>query len=128
LRHFNIKIHPPNAPLIKEVIWTPPNNCWVKCNTDGASITNHLQSSCGGIFRNYSADGLGCFVVNLSSGSTLMAQFCAAMIAIEVAFDKGWRKLWLETDSMIVMLAFSSSFLVPWSIRNRWANCLFKTR
>jgi len=26
------------------------------------------------------------------------------------------------------MLAFSSCCLVPWSIRNKWSNCLFKTR
>jgi len=61
LKYFNIKIHTPNAPLIKEVIWTPPHNCWVKCNTDGASITNNLQSSCGGIFRDANADGFGLF-------------------------------------------------------------------
>jgi len=93
LKYFNIKIHPPNAPLIKEVIWTPPNNCWVKCNPDGASITNNLQSSCGGIFRDANADGLGCFAVNLGPGSAIIAEFCVAMIAIEVAFEKGWRKL-----------------------------------
>lgn len=57
-----------------------------------------------------------------------MAEFIAAMTAIETAFDKNWRNLWLETDSKIVMMAFSSSFLVPWCIRNRWANCLFRTR
>jgi len=71
---------------------------------------------------------LGCFAVNLGPSSAIIAEFCAAMIAIEVAFEKGWRKLWLETDSRIVMLTFSSSFLVLWCIRNRWANCLFKTR
>jgi ribonuclease HI len=128
LKHFNIKVHPPNAPTIKEVLWSPPPFSWIKCNTDGSSISNQMQSSCGGIFRNNMADCLGCFATNLGQGSALMAEFIAAMTAIETAFDKSWRNLWLETDSKVVMLAFSSSFLVPWRIRNRWANCLLKTR
>jgi len=43
---------------------------------------------------------MGCFAKNL------VAEFSAAMIAIEVAHEKGWRNFWLETDSKIVMLAF----------------------
>jgi len=128
LKHFNIKVHPPDAPLIKEVIWSPPNNNWIKCNTDGASIANQMQSACGGIFRNSNSDCLGCFASNLGPGSAILAEFCAAMTAIEIADEKGWRNFWLETDSKIVMLAFSSSFVVPWCIRNKWANCLYKTR
>lgn len=54
--------------------------------------------------------------------------FCEAMTAIDIAVEKGWRNLWLEVDSKVVMLAFSSSFVVPWCISNRWANCLYKTR
>jgi ribonuclease HI len=128
LKHFNIKVHPPNAPTIKEVLWSPPPFSRIKYNTDGSSISNQMQSSCGGIFRNNMADCLGCFATNQGQGSTLMAEFIAAMTAIETAFDKSWRNLWLETDSKVVMLAFSSSFLVPWCIQNRWANCLLKTR
>jgi len=46
------------------------------------------------------------------------------MVAIEVAYHKGWHSLWLKTDSMLVYLAFKSSITVPWSLRNRWDNCL----
>lgn len=63
---------------------------------------------------------LGLLCINLGHGSTIMAEFCRAMIAIEVATNKGWRNFWLEIDSKIVMLALSSSFLVPWCIRNKW--------
>jgi hypothetical protein len=45
LKKFNVTIHPPKAPDIKEVIWHPPISLWVKCNTDGDS--NNLTSSCG---------------------------------------------------------------------------------
>src|ERR1044072_6585490 len=36
--------------------------------------------------------------------------------------------LWLETDSQLVTLAFTSSLMVPWSLRNRWLNCLVSIR
>jgi len=71
---------------------------------------------------------LGCFAVNLGHGSAIMAEFIAAMTAIEIVYDKCWGNFWLQTDSKVVMLAFSSSFTVPWSITNRWANCLYRTR
>lgn len=47
------------------------------------------------------------------------------MVAIEIADVKNWINLWLETNSMLVFLAFKSSKIVPWSLRNRWDNCLF---
>lgn len=46
------------------------------------------------------------------------------MIAIEVAHKKGWHKIWLECDSMLVVMAFNSPNLVPWQLRNIWRNCL----
>lgn len=41
-----------------------------------------------------------------------------------MAHLNNWSNLWLETDSMLVFLAFKSSKIVPWSLRNRWDNCL----
>lgn len=40
------------------------------------------------------------------------------MLAIEFARDKGWRRIWLESDSLAVVHAFSPPFKVPWKIRN----------
>jgi len=40
LKKFNITIHHPKAPQIKEVIWHPPVHFWLKCNIDGASKGN----------------------------------------------------------------------------------------
>ncbi|MCI76711.1 ribonuclease H protein, partial [Trifolium medium] len=38
LKAFNIKINPPKAPDIIEVLWQPPILHWFKCNTDGAAL------------------------------------------------------------------------------------------
>jgi len=96
-----------------------------KCNMDGASHSNLGIVSCGGIYRNANAYFLGAFAINLRVTSALNWELIAAMLAIEIANLKNWRNLWLETDSMLVYLAFKSSKIVPWSLRNRWDNCLF---
>jgi len=46
---------------------------------------------------------------NLRLGSSLFG----VMQAIEIAHRNGWHNLWLETDSMLVLLAFRSVSLVP---------------
>lgn len=124
LKHFDVKINPPKPHLIKEVLWTPPFFNWVKCNTDGAASGAHGNAACGGIFRDANADFLGAFAVHLGKGSALNAELIGAMVAIEVAHLNNWHNLWLETDSKLVYLAFKSSKIVPWSLRNRWDNCL----
>jgi ribonuclease HI len=49
-------------------------------------------------------------------------ELVAAVLAIEIAAQKGWTNLWLETDSMLI--AFQAAKVVPWSLRNRWDDCL----
>jgi hypothetical protein len=34
LKQFKVSINHPKAPSIVEVIWSPPLDGWVKCNTD----------------------------------------------------------------------------------------------
>ena len=124
MKHFRVNLKPPKPQSIKEVIWSPPVLNWVKCNTDGASIGNPGISACGGLFRNANSEFLGAFAINIGLSSALLAELIGAMVAIEVAYHKGWHSIWLETDSMLVFQAFKSSKIIPWSLKNRWDNCL----
>ncbi|KAK2443569.1 hypothetical protein QL285_014658 [Trifolium repens] len=124
LQKFHVKFKFGNAPRIKEVIWQPPIFNWIKCNCDGASLENTGFSACGGIFRNADSSFFGAYALNIGVSTSLKAELIGAMIAIETATNKGWSNLWLESDSMLVVLAFSSARIVPWSLRNRWDNCL----
>jgi ribonuclease HI len=103
---LNITIHPPLPPVIKEVIWHPPLEHWVKCNTDGAA--NNLTSSCAGIFRNHKAEFLCGFAENIGLKSAFMAELCGA---IELAHNRNLTNLWLESSSSLVVQAFSFVFL-----------------
>ncbi|CAJ2638119.1 unnamed protein product [Trifolium pratense] len=50
------------------------------------------------------------------------------MRAIEIAFEKNWLNIWLETDSSLVVAAFNNPTKpVAWPLRNRWQNVLFMT-
>jgi hypothetical protein len=119
LRAFSVKMNFGNAPIIKEVLWQPPIMHWLKCNIDGAYNGNPGLAACGGIFRDSDANFVEAFAFNLGVVNSLVAELQGAMIAIEIAAQKGWNNLWLETDSVLVTLAFKSSKIVPWQLRNR---------
>lgn len=77
----------------------PPHCDWIKCNTHGTSKGNPALSASGGIFCGYNAAALGCFAVNVGITYSLHVELIGAMKAIVIAYNKGWRKLWLESDS-----------------------------
>jgi len=87
-----------------------------------------LNASVGGIFRDREGVCIGCFAQNLGNVNAYHAELVAAMLALEIAQRKGFNHLWLETDSQLVSLGFKSHALVPWSIRNRWENCISSSR
>jgi ribonuclease HI len=124
LKAFNVRFSNTPPHVIKEVLWQPPVFNWVKCNSDGASLGNPGPSSCGGLFRNSKGEFLGAFAYNLGISNSLSAELNGAMYAVELAHHYGWKSLWLETDSVLVVNAFKSSKIIPWHLKNRWDNCL----
>ena len=113
MKKFNVNIHPPNAPKIIEVIWHPPINNSIKCNSDGSS--NSLTSSRGGIFRNSNVDFLLGFAENVGPENAFFAEIYGAMRAIDIAYQNNWRNLWFELDSALVVNAFKTFLLSPGS-------------
>jgi ribonuclease HI len=128
LKNFNVTTHQPRPPLVKEVIWSPPQFNWIKCNIDGASNGNPGNSSCGGIFRKHYVFFLSCFAEPLGISTSFHAEICGALRAIEIAFHNNWSDIWLETDSSLLVLAFNKPTLVPWQLRNRWLNMQVKLK
>ena len=128
LKACKVKIRPPRAPTIKEVIWIPPLTTWIKVNTDGAATKNPCKASAGGIFRNSESLCIGCFFQFLGLQNALYAELVASMLAIEIAYNNGFLNLWLESDSQLVILAFKSNTVVPWGLRNRWQNCMVRLK
>jgi ribonuclease HI len=64
------------------------------------------------------------FAEPLGISSSYKAELCGIMSAIEIAHQKHWHQIWLETDSSLVVMAIKNSNVVPWSLRNRWSNAM----
>jgi ribonuclease HI len=125
LKTFRISIHHPKTPILKEVCWQPPLLNWFKCNIDGASNGNPGNSSCGGIFRDHEANFILAFAEPLQITTSYVAELSGAMRAVEIAFQKNWRQLWIESDYVLVVSAFNNpTRQVAWQLRNRWKNVL----
>jgi len=60
---------------------------------------------------------IACFAENLGDGNAFHAELSAVMRAIELANQRGWRNLWLETDSYLVVLAFKKVSLIPCALK-----------
>ncbi|XP_058727045.1 uncharacterized protein LOC131598466 [Vicia villosa] len=118
LKSFRVLFRPPKAPRIVEVMWQPPPRNWVKINCDEASVSPSGNSACGGIVRNSEGGFLGTYAIRLGLSSSLIVELFGAIFTIEFAHENNWKSLWLETDSMAVVKAFRSPFLVPWHTRN----------
>jgi len=50
---------------------------------------------------------------NLGPGNALSVELCGAMRGIEVAQQKQWFNLWLETNYRLVVMAFDNDSIVP---------------
>jgi ribonuclease HI len=129
LKAFQVSIHPPRPSILREVIWCPPMFNWLKCNIDGASCGNPGNAACGGVFRNHAADFVYGFAEPLGVMNAFVAEMCGAMRAVEIAFQNNWHRLWIESDSLLVVSAFNHpDKQVAWSISNRWRNTIYKVK
>ncbi|KAH1247473.1 hypothetical protein GmHk_06G017374 [Glycine max] len=90
LKEFGIICHPRKSTQIKQVTWYPPIRGWI---------------------RNHHAVILGCFAFHIGIKYVLFAELLAANKAIEICRDKGWQKMWIECDSMLVVQAFKNEHI-----------------
>lgn len=74
-----------------QVSWQQAICGWIKVNTDGATRGSPGgYASCGGILRDKSTATLGCFSKYLGISYAFHADLVAAMMAIEMTFQRGW--------------------------------------
>ncbi|XP_058775629.1 uncharacterized protein LOC131649906 [Vicia villosa] len=79
-------------------------------------------------FFGSSGDFIIGFSKNLGKHNAFFAELSGALRAIELAQLHHWNHLWLESDSSLVVKAFSNQAAIPWLLRNRWINCHVYTR
>ncbi|XP_061375835.1 uncharacterized protein LOC133317945, partial [Gastrolobium bilobum] len=90
----------PRNRIERLVAWCCPPVDWVKLNVDGACDANGTRTGCGGVFRDASGTWIVGFCKNLGSGTVLHAELWACLVGLELAWDRGFRQVWLEGDSL----------------------------
>lgn len=98
---FNIKIHPPKQIYTIEILWQILSFCWIKCNIASSTLGTPSLRACVGIFRNDLMNHLDSFTSFIGLANFFFSILTGAMLALE-NLDKNWKKLWLETNLMIV--------------------------
>ena len=126
LHFFGVGCRPRRTPRIIEVNWIPPIIGWVKINTDGACQHVSGRAGYGGVFRDFHGSFMGAFASNLDIPSSIDAEIMAVIQAIELAWVREWKHIWLEVDSTLVLNFLRAPHLVPWRFRVAWYNCLHR--
>ncbi|KAL8485527.1 hypothetical protein ACS0TY_027713 [Phlomoides rotata] len=75
----------------------------------------------GGVYCDSFGVFIGCFVITHGMGFAFDAELATAFSAIEMAYDKNWRNIWLECDSVYVVSVLKThDSAVPWRLLAQW--------
>ncbi|WCJ29423.1 LINE-1 retrotransposable element ORF2 protein [Euphorbia peplus] len=85
------------------ISWICPDVGWVKLNTDGMSKGNPGISGTGGLIRDSNGMWLCGFMCNLGICTALLAELWGLYYGLEMAWKKGYRRVIVEIDSLIVL-------------------------
>ncbi|CAI9113041.1 OLC1v1013568C1 [Oldenlandia corymbosa var. corymbosa] len=83
--------------------WSPPPTEWIKLNTDGALNTNTGWATVGGLLRDCTGGWCGGFSMNIGYCSIAGAEIWGLLQGLQLAWDKGYRKLEAEVDNESVV-------------------------
>ncbi|KAL8513006.1 hypothetical protein ACS0TY_019250 [Phlomoides rotata] len=121
LSEFGIIGRPSKAPSSICIRCQPPPIRFIKVNIDGGAAGAPSQLTDRGVFRDNFGVFRGCFAMQHGSGFAFEVELATDFSTVEIAFDKHWLHLWLETDSVYVVNIFKChTSLVPWKLLVQW--------
>ncbi|CAN1130057.1 Putative ribonuclease H protein At1g65750, partial [Linum perenne] len=82
-----------------DVSWTPGPTDWLVINTDGSVKQPLSEAAAGGLVRNSSGHCLLAFTANLGSCSITRAELWGILIGLRLAWNAGYKKIIVQTDS-----------------------------
>ncbi|XP_019240872.1 PREDICTED: uncharacterized protein LOC109220861 [Nicotiana attenuata] len=100
------------------VTWQKPPPNYVKVNSDGSALLNPGKIGAGVIIRDHQGDFIHAIAAPLGEGSNNLAETEAALIGIRWCIDNGFTKIYLETDSALLIHWLTNGTPPPWSIVN----------
>ncbi|XVE96968.1 hypothetical protein REPUB_Repub02eG0269900 [Reevesia pubescens] len=85
------------------IAWERPPLHFIKVNVDGAAIANTESIAAGGLCRNDQGDWLCGFTLKLGVGTILHAEIQAILTGLRLAWEKGFVRVIVETDSLLAV-------------------------
>ncbi|KAL4326271.1 hypothetical protein GQ457_11G005490 [Hibiscus cannabinus] len=85
------------TPLIR---WQAPQEGWIKINTDAAVAGSDRLATIGGVFRDHTGKWIFGFSRKVGVSTVLIAELWAIHDALQRAWDRGLRKINLESDCL----------------------------
>ncbi|XP_054796880.1 uncharacterized protein LOC129302201 isoform X2 [Prosopis cineraria] len=95
-----------NVRLGLKLAWNPPCNGWITIKVDGAFDEVNKIAGCGGLIRDHNGNFVHGFMHHIGRGNSLNAQLWACIMGLKGAWDAGFRRAILETDSLQVVRLF----------------------
>ncbi|KAE9610645.1 putative ribonuclease H-like domain-containing protein [Lupinus albus] len=77
----------------------------------------------GGFFRDKKGMGLWCFVIYLGIENYSFVELFSTLLAVKIAFSRGWFNLCLEYDSSWVVDIFNDKTKPRRNLSNFWDHC-----
>ncbi|OMO51393.1 hypothetical protein CCACVL1_29818 [Corchorus capsularis] len=97
----------PIAPII-QVSWKPPDQGWLKLNTDGSSLGNLGLVGSGSVIRDNEGNWVRGSIRHLGFCTNFVAEFWALRDGLFLAVSLNIRKLVIELDSTTVIATLNS--------------------
>ncbi|XP_042043395.1 uncharacterized protein LOC121788870 [Salvia splendens] len=95
-------------PLAVAIKWHPPDDPWIKLNTDGAFLEASDKAGGGDIIRDHTGKVLSAFASPLEAHSALEAELLAIQLGLELALEFN-RPIWIESDAQQVVQLLNST-------------------
>ncbi|XP_042003904.1 uncharacterized protein LOC121752880 [Salvia splendens] len=102
-------------PLAMQIKWHPPEQPWIKINTDGAVSTTGKAGG-GGVIRDHDGKLFAAFATPLGTQSALEAELLAISHGLGLAKELN-RPMWIESDSEQTIKLFNGTGWGPAYIR-----------
>lgn len=92
-------------------VWRIPPSSFIKINVDVSFLDMNVIAGGGLVCRNYQGRLIKAVGFTLEAESVLAAELFCCLKALQLAWDEGWERIWIETDSLEAFhsLNFSSS-------------------
>ncbi|CAN1247531.1 Putative ribonuclease H protein At1g65750 [Linum perenne] len=89
--------------------WRPAGDGWFTLNSDGSLYSNPNKAASGGLLRDDNCRFVYAFTANLGICSIMRAELKGTIEGMKLAWDKGMRKLRVQSDSKVVVDMISSA-------------------